>query len=143
MFLPRKGDRGILLMALVLAVTTYAYLSDAIRKDSAEGRDPSYRLLKLTATSVPVKVRLASNPPEGYRLLQERVNVDPKRIVVIGPEALLEKTTSAETSIIDIGQSTKKIERDIPLESVAGVHLSGEPQTVKVEIPIEKLEPHP
>ena len=59
MFLPRKGDRGLLLIALILAVTTYFLLTDAIRKSQQEPNDPSYKLLKPTAISVPVKVRLA------------------------------------------------------------------------------------
>lgn len=135
-----KGDLALPLAALVLAVTTYWYAQDTIRRSRSERYDPSYKLIKLTAKSVPVKVRFASNPPDGYRLLLEKVTADPPRIVVIGPEALLEGASSAETAILDISQSQKRTIKKIPVESVAGIHLAGEPYTIEVTVPIEEME---
>jgi YbbR domain-containing protein len=136
---PSGADWKYLLIALALAAITYTYLNQMIQK-SAEPQDASYKLIKLTAKTVPVHVRVASNAPEGYRIIDQRITVDPARITVIGPEALLEEASVAETAIIDVGQSTHKIIKSIPLESVAGVHLGGEPMFVDVTIPIEKLE---
>jgi len=140
MRLPDKKNRPILVIALILAVITYSYVNHAIRRGAQQFQDPSYRLIKLTAKTVPVKVRFASSPPEGYRLLTERVKVTPSQITIIGPEALLDETSSAETAILDISQTTRKITKAIPLESVAGIHLSGKPQIVEVTVPIERLE---
>ena len=67
------------------------------------------------------------------------VTVNPSRLVVIGPEALLEGTSSAETAIMDISQSTRKIIKTIPIESVAGIHLAGDSYSVEVIVPIEQL----
>ena len=120
-----RFDWGYLVVALILAAITYTYLNQMIHK-AVEPQDPSYKLIKLTAKTVPVRVRTASAPPEGYRLAQERITVSPSRVTVIGPEALLEDASSAETAIIDISQTTRKIVKSIPLESVAGVHLGGE-----------------
>lgn len=135
-----KHDFVLAVVAMVLAVATYLYVNDSIRRTQTKTYDASYKLIKLTAKSVPVKVRFASNPPEGYRLISEKVNVSPNRIVVIGPEALLEETSSAETAIMDISESKKKVVKGIPVESVAGIHLSGEPYTVDVVVPIEKID---
>jgi YbbR domain-containing protein len=135
-----KGNRLIALVALVLAISTFLYINDSIKHKEREFADPSYKLIKLTAKSLPVKVRFASNPPTGYRLISEKVSVNPNRLVVIGPEALLEEMSTAETAIIDIGQSTRKIIKSIPIESVAGIHLTGDPYSVDVVVPIEKLE---
>lgn len=140
MRLPSRTDILLMAVALVLASVTYFYVRDSIRRSEEKSIDPSYKLIKLTAKSVPVKVRFASNPPEGYRLISERVTVTPNRIVVIGPEALLEGATSAETAILDISQSIKKVVKTIPVESVAGIHLSGEAYEVEVVVPIEKLQ---
>lgn len=134
-----RFDWGYLLVALALAAITYGYLNQMIQKN-AETQDASYKLIKLTAKTVPVRVRIASAPPEGYRLIQERISVSPAKVTVIGPEALLEEASSAETAIIDISQTTHKTIKSIPLESIAGVHLGGEPHIVDVTIPIEKLE---
>lgn len=132
-------DWKYLALALALAAITYGYLNQMMQKN-AESQDPSYKLIKLTAKTVPVRVRIASAAPEGYRLIQERITVSPSQVTVIGPEALLDGTSSAETAIIDISQTTHKVIKSIPLESVSGVHLSGEPHVVDVTIPIEKLE---
>ena len=140
MRLPDKKNTPILVIALILAVITYSYVNHAIQMGAKKFQDPSYRLIKLTAKTVPVKVRIASSPPEGYRLLAERVTVKPSEIIIIGPEALLEETASAETAILDISQTTRKITKALPLESVAGIHLSGKPQIVEVTVPIERLE---
>ena len=136
----RRDSILLAVAALVLAVLTYLYVQDSLRRSQAKTYDASYKLIKLTTKSVPVKVRFASNPPEGYRLISEKVSVTPNRIIVIGPEALLEETTSAETAIMDISESTRKVVKSVPVESVAGVHLAGEPYMVEVVVPIEKLD---
>jgi hypothetical protein len=140
MNLLKKYDWGLVAVSLVLALITYAYMNDHLKRRDRKAQDPSYKLIKLTAKSLPVKVRFTANPPEGYRLISEMVTVNPSRLVVIGPEALLEDATSAETAIMDISQSTRKIIKSIPVESVAGIHLAGEPYTVEVVVPIEPLQ---
>jgi YbbR domain-containing protein len=132
-------DWKYILIALALAAITYAYLNRMIQK-TAESQDSSYKLIKLTAKTVPVHVRVASSAPAGYRIVDQRITVEPSRVTVVGPEALLEDASVAETAIIDVGQATHKIIKSIPLESIAGVHLGGEPMFVDVTIPIEKLE---
>ncbi|MBP9733397.1 MAG: YbbR-like domain-containing protein [Candidatus Omnitrophica bacterium] len=132
-------DWKYILIALALAAITYAYLNRMIQK-TAESQDSSYKLIKLTAKTVPVHVRVASSAPAGYRIVDQRITVEPSRVTVVGPEALLEDASVAETAIIDVGQATHKITKSIPLESIAGVHLGGEPMFVDVTIPIEKLE---
>lgn len=135
-----KQDSKLLIAALVLAAITYFYVNRTIQQSANSMKDPSYRLIKLTAKSVPVKVRFTSAPAEGYRYVPERVSVNPARITVIAPEALLEETSSAETAIMDISQYTRKVVKVVPIESVAGIHLAGEPHLVEVTVPIEKIE---
>ncbi len=135
-----KKDWFLWVVALVLAVSTYFYIQDVQKERESIPIDPSYKLIKLTAKSVPVKIRFASNPPIGYRLIEEKVVVDPRRIVVIGPEALLEEAAFAETAILDISHSKRKVFKDVPLESVAGIRLGGESYTVDVVVPIEKID---
>ena len=131
------------LAALVFAVVSYFYIHNEIQNNDKDKRfsDPSYKLIKLTAKSLPVKLRLDTAPPDGYKILQDKISVLPDRLIVIGPEALLEDARSAETSIVDISESTKTAVRRVPLENVAGIHLAGEPYYVSVTVPIEKTEP--
>ena len=137
-----KGSWLLKLAALGCAIGTYFFIHSQILQLEAEKKvqDPSYKLIKLTAKNLTVNARLTSVPPEGYHLLADQVSVEPSRVLVIGPEALLEQADTAETALLDVSEHTKTVIRSIPLESVAGIHLTGEPYIVKVTIPIEKIE---
>lgn len=134
-----KPEKRLVLVALALAAISYFYMNYSLKSDKVRIQDQSYKLLRMTAKRVPVKVRFASTPPQGYRLDLDRVVTIPKDVMIIGPDALLSEKVSAETAIIDVSQTTRKITKAIPLESVAGIHLAGEPSLVEVVIPVEKL----
>jgi len=137
-----KGSWILKLAALISAVLTYFYINGEIHNAEKEKTvsDPSYKLIKLTAKNLPVNVRLATAPPDGYRLLADQVSTQPSRVIVVGPEALLEEASIAETALVDVSENTKTTTKKIPLESVAGIPLSGTPYTVEVTIPLEKIE---
>ena len=135
-----KGTLILKSLSLVMALATYFYIHHNI--ETAEKKtttDPSYRLIKLTAKSLPIKARLETQPPDGYRILEIGVTVSPAQVMVVGPEALLDEALTAETSIVDISESTKTVTKRIPLESVSGIHLTGQPYMIEVAVPIEKI----
>ena len=137
-----KGSAFLKIAALAVAVLAYLYIHSEIESTENEKKavsDPSYKLIKLTAKSLPVKVRLEAPAPEGYRIVEEQVSTAPSQVIVIGPEALLEEALTAETAIVDVSDNTRNVSKKIPVESVAGVHLSGQPYLVDVTVPIEKL----
>ena len=135
-----KGSLFLKLAALVVAILTYFFIHNEINSmDKENAADPSYKLLKLTATTLPVKVRLDPALPTGYRVQTDQVVVEPTVITVIGPEALFEDPQVAETSMLDVSEYTKPVTKRVPLESVAGVHVTGEPLQVTVTVPIEKI----
>ena len=135
-----KGSFFLKFAALIVAVLTYFYIHNEIRsREEQNAEDPSYKLIKLTAKSLPIKVRLDPALPTGYRALEDQIAVLPQSVMVIGPEALFEDAQSAETSMVDVSEYTKTIIKHVPLESVAGVHVTGEPMTVIVTVPIEKI----
>ncbi len=136
-----KGSLVLKLAALIAALLTYFYISGEINNAEKEKKisDPSYKLIKLTAKKLPVKVRLATAPPDGYKLLADQVSTQPSEVVVVGPEALLEDASVAETALVDISENTKTTVKKIPLESVAGIPLSGTSYTVEVTEPLEKI----
>ena len=139
-----KGSAFLKIMALAAAIPAYFYIRNEIAHTEQKNiSDPSYKLIKLTAKSLSVKVRLETSPPEGYRILDDRVAISPDHIVVIGPEALLESAQTAETAIVDVSETTKTINKKIPIESVAGIHLAGQSYTVDVTVPVEKIETPP
>ena len=135
-----KGSGVLKLAAFVVAVMSYIYIHNEITNTEKKNTaDASYKLIKLTAKTLPVKVRLETVPPDGYRIVEDKVAVMPAQVTVIGPEVLLENAQNAETAIVDVSENTKTINKRIPLESVAGIPLTGEPTNVDIIVPIEKL----
>ena len=135
-----KGSWFLKILALLAAILTYFLIHHEMNNAQNAVSDPSYKLIKLTAEHLPVKVRLATTAPEGYRILADQVAANPGHVIVIGPEALLGEASSAETALVDVSESTKTFTKDIPLESVAGVHLGGKPYLVSITVPIQKIE---
>jgi YbbR domain-containing protein len=135
-----KGTFILKIVSLVFAVLGYFYIQNEIANSEKKVSDPSYKLIKLTAKTLPVKLRLETSAPEGYRIVNDKVRTSPSKVTVIGPEALLEESSVAETAILDLSENTKTVVKQIPLESVSGIHITGEPYFVEVTVPIEKIE---
>ena len=135
-----KGSFFIKGMALVSAVLAYLYIHNEMYNIKEPVTDPSYKLIKLTAKKLPLKVRLATEPPEGYQIIENQVTPSPREVIAIGPEALLEDAQSAETALVDVSENTHTVTKKIPLESVSGIHLAGEPFLVEVTVPVKKIE---
>lgn len=135
-----KGSWFLKVLAVLAAVLTYYLIHHEMSNLQKVVSDTSYKLIKLTAEHLPVKVRLATTAAEGYRILADQVTSNPARVIVIGPEALIHEASSAETALVDVSESTKTFTKEFPLESVAGVHLGGKPYLVQVTVPIEKIE---
>ncbi len=135
-----KGSWVLKVLALAFALATYFYIHNEIESAARKAPDPSYKLIKLTSKTLPVKARLATAPLQGYRIVEDLVVVSPKQVIVVGPEALLEEASNAETALIDVSEFTKTTSKKIPLESVAGIHLTGNSYLVDVTVPIEKIE---
>lgn len=138
-----RGAWLLKLAALLCAIATYFYVHREVHRVEEKTQDPSYKLIKLTAKNLPLKTRIAASPPEGYRIVTNKVYTAPRSVIVVGPEALLEEADTAETALVDVSENTKTVTKKIPLESVAGIHLAGEPYVVEVTIPIEKIEETP
>ena len=134
-----KGSAFLKFVALIVALLTYSYIRNEIENKDRNRVDPSYKLIKLTAKNLPVKVRLDAARPSGFRVAEDQILVTPAMVTVIGPEALLEEAENTETSILDVGEYTKTVTKQVPLESVAGVHVGGEPMLVTVTVPVERL----
>jgi YbbR domain-containing protein len=134
-----KGSAFLKLIALVVAILTYVYVRNEIAHKNPGAADASYKLIKLTAKSLPVKVRIETEPPQGYRVVEKDIIVTPSQVTVIGPEALLDDVSSTETSSIDVSEYTRAITKQVPIENVAGIHLAGEPYMVVATVPIEKI----
>lgn len=134
-----KGSWILKLSALVLALLTYLHVHRELYREESRTVDPSYRLIKLSTKKLAINARVGTSPPDGYEVKLDKITVQPSQITVIGPEALLDEASSADTAMIDISSNTKTTVKKIPVEAVAGINVAGEPYMVEVTIPIEKI----
>lgn len=128
----------IALLSFVVAVITYFFANNEVVR-TTQATDPSYKLIKPIAKKLPVKVRLVSSTPDGYRLIEDGISTRPAEVIVIGPEAMLEAASTVETALLDISEAKQTVRRSVQLDRVAGMHLSGDPYLIEVVIPIEPV----
>jgi YbbR domain-containing protein len=55
--------------------------------------------------SVPVAVRVGTNPPDGYQIVS--ISAEPQRITIVGPESRVRSVDTAETDPVDLADVTE------------------------------------
>lgn len=86
--------------------------------------------------TVPVRLRFAGAPPEGYRVTE--TSIVPESITIIGPQSRLGSLTEVETDPLDL--STRSAAFETRLSLFIGdprVRIDG-PPTVRVKVSLEK-----
>lgn len=71
------------------------------------------RLERRVTRTVPVEVRFAGPPPEGYRVVSQ--NVSPAAIRVVGPESQVEQVTTVQTDPVDLSSKLATSEFRVPV----------------------------
>jgi len=129
-------------IALIFAITTWFYVfneieMDTIKKSSETEVYPSYS--RMISRKLYVKAIFIGEPPPGYELVVEKVQVDPLYFVVAGPKDLLKDVDKFETQPINISWYKKTTVYESRLAPIAP-SLKTEDLSVKVTIPIKKIE---
>jgi len=94
------------------------------------------RFARLLEKDVPVKIRIAEQPPRGYHILSEEVT--PAQLRIAGPQPRVEQTQDAQTDAIDLNGVTQTAEYRVnAFVSDPQVRLES-PPLVTVRIVIEK-----
>ena len=130
---------GIKFLALVLALVTWIYASEATKMDA----DKTI-LQKLLSPSNYVTKKLVVKPilvgrvPDGYKIFKERVKAEPSEIVIAGPAKDLEKREVVYTKSIDLSEYTKAKSVEVGLKSLSRL-INFQKATVQVFLPIQKI----
>jgi YbbR domain-containing protein len=88
----------------------------------------------LTTRMVAVAVRLAGEPPFGYKVGE--VETNPRQVQVKGPEGVVSRTAAIETEPIQLDGATGQRVREVKLRTDGRISLA--PDRVKVSISIEE-----
>jgi YbbR domain-containing protein len=99
---------------------------------------PSYidvKLDRVLARSMPVKVELAGEPADGYRITG--VRTEPEKVIVEGAKTELDKVKMVPTEVVDVTGATDDFTTVIPLNYLGKYsHLKGK-LTVEVQITVD------
>lgn len=126
--------------ALLLAVVSWFYIMGEIegagysQKSVFEFNFPERYATKF----VPVKLNISGTPAPGYHTSLEKVSLNPKYCLVVGPQSLTKHLEYVLTEAIDISGADKTITRQMSLQKIANLHLTSKEKFVEVTIPIER-----
>lgn len=123
------------LSALALAVVAYFYVSAELKE--SPGTLPSALIKDYAVKSVPIRVDLLGRPPRGFQIQEKQIVVEPKQVMIVGPDHLINPLDYLETQPIYIGGRTGEVKARIGLKVTRGIRRM-EQEMVDVVIPIER-----
>ena len=130
---------GLKILALVLAVATWFYISQELTNLKNEEERAIINMLhyEVVSKKLPVQLTIVGEAREEYKVIMEKVTVQPETIIVVGPKNILDEVNYARTVPIDISEYTKDVNKDVALAPIArGIRLKD--TFVKAFIPIAR-----
>jgi YbbR-like protein len=129
-------------VALFLAVATWFYVFDIVNDESFPSKKESFEEIlekyRFMSKDLDVKPVYMGKSPEGYKVLFEKVTINPPVISVVGPEKLLEKIEELKTDRIELGEYTRSVTLKTKLHSDSRT-LKFEDKMVEVYLPVERI----
>lgn len=129
-------------ISLALAVITWFYVADELKRASGEERVPFW--IGYAAGNVIKQVQITpvikGQPADNYILRTDRITIKPDATFIIGPKRIVDKLASLKTVPIDITGQNKTYNVTVPLESLRGIRFYGAGGIVDITIPIEKSQ---
>jgi len=95
------------------------------------------RLERVRNKKVPVKVTLAGDPPEGYKVVS--VIATPMRVVVTGAESELKSVNEIPTEMIDLTDVKESFSQIVPLDYIGKYSELKEEKTADVRVEIAPI----
>ncbi|MEE8359999.1 MAG: YbbR-like domain-containing protein [Candidatus Omnitrophota bacterium] len=109
---------GLKLLALLLAIVTWAYIVIELQEGVVTERAALQSILppyRLVSKKVPIKLNMVGEPKSGYAVAYDRIVIKPNEFLIVGPKSIISKLTSIETEPVDITGSTKTFMKDVSI----------------------------
>ena len=129
--------------SLILAVATWFYVFDIIHpiamQKRSEDLEQIYERYNFITREVPVRPVFSGKAPEGYRVLFDKIKVEPSTIMIFGPEEVVNRAVELKTDTIDLSEYTRSVKLQLGVYSDIK-HLKFKKKIVSVYVPVEKAE---
>lgn len=131
------------IIAFALAVATWFYVFDVVNKDGfpqkKETVEDVFSRYKFVVKEVPVKPVFYGKSPEGYRVVFDKVKVEPSKISIFGPEDIIESVEELSTDKVNLAEYTRSVQLKLGVHSNAKM-LDLEDQVVDLYLPIKAMD---
>jgi hypothetical protein len=116
-----------------------AYLPIGVELIRAVPSQVRLRFERRLARLVPVTIRLASPPPEGYEVVSQ--TAEPDRLRLVGPETRVREVQSVETDPIDLAGVVSRAEFTVEVFVPDSYVRLESPKRVRVRVEVRKKDP--
>ncbi|MDP8258101.1 MAG: YbbR-like domain-containing protein [Candidatus Aadella gelida] len=134
------------IISLALAIATWFYIFDLVNTDSFlqknETIEDVFSRYQFVMKEVPVKPVFSGKSPEGYRVLFDKVKIEPEKISVFGPEEAMDDLEGLQTDKINLGEYTRSVKLSLGLNSDIKF-LKIQDKVVDLYLPVEPLQIDP
>lgn len=125
-----EGNKTIYL----LPETLENHLGEGVKVLSISPSNFTLEFDTMVKKSVPVMVDILHGPGTYYKVIRERMTVEPGQVELRGPSNSLERIKQVHTESLNLSNSTKDFTGRVALESIDGIKTA--PSSVQVSIPI-------
>ncbi|MDD4956135.1 MAG: YbbR-like domain-containing protein [Candidatus Omnitrophica bacterium] len=130
------------LIALVLAIATWFYVFDLVNSDSflqkSDDAEEAFFRNKFTMKELQIKPVFYGKSPDGYRVIFDKVVLDPSELAVFGPDNVLAGITELRTQKIDLNEYTRSTRLRVGIDADSGL-LKLEDKVIDVYLPVESV----
>lgn len=108
------------LFSLIFAVATWFYVFDLLQTDTGGKKETMEQVCaryNFIAKEVPVRLVYAGKSPEGYRVVFEKVRINPSTVTIFGPEEIVNAVNELRTDSIDLGEYTHSVKLRLSVQA--------------------------
>ncbi|MFH1753682.1 MAG: YbbR-like domain-containing protein [Candidatus Omnitrophota bacterium] len=133
------NNLGLKLLALILAIATWAYIVIELQSGTLEEKEILKNVLpyRMISKKLPIELNLVGEVPDGYAVVHDEIIITPANFVIVGPKAVLGELSVIETQPVHIEGNTKTITRNITIIPPAKGIIKE--KFIRVTIPIVKV----
>lgn len=131
------------IITFALAIATWFYVFDVVDRDSfsqkKESAETVFSRYKFIVKDVPVKPVFFGKSPEGYRVVFDKIKIEPEKVSIFGPEDIIADVDELRTDKINLGEYTRSVQLNLGLNSDADL-LNLDDKIVDIYIPIKTID---
>ena len=131
-------------ISFILALFTWSYIGGQLYRENLSRETETASLIKVSGENVvvktlPIYVKIEGEPAQGYRVVLDRISVNPSHAVVAGPPDIIRDIAYVTTEPVVVHGKTSAVKDSTKIAHVAGCKIGYE-GLVNVTVPIARIK---